>query len=203
VQFNPKAFISVEDYSSIEEAAEAIAAVATNDTRLAEMRAEPVSYDLDGLNAKLRWYENAGAAFAEEAKRLRALLGKYYGHLYTQRHAFFVLHIQKQPASGLAPVRELCSWRTAATTPLVLRADASGTTHHCSPSTRRLARALLATAARATPLVTVSVRHGPVCHTHLLVFERELSAMCASSITASSSTIQPCTVTTMDRERAA
>lgn len=59
---NPKAFILVNDYPTLAIAADAIAAIALNDTRLAEMRAEPVSMYPE-LYERLNWRANNASAY--------------------------------------------------------------------------------------------------------------------------------------------
>jgi hypothetical protein len=72
--FNPKAFVSLHDYGSLEEAAADIAALAFDDVRLTRMRNEAVSTRLDWLNEKLRWKENNASGYESEATLLRSRL---------------------------------------------------------------------------------------------------------------------------------
>ena len=82
MQFNPKAFISVDSFyeggadsrKAVLRAADAIAALARNVTALREMRAEPVSRDLKALNDQLRWKTNGGVFFVDDATKLRDTL---------------------------------------------------------------------------------------------------------------------------------
>jgi hypothetical protein len=76
--FNPKAFIFVNDYPTLAIAADAIAAIARNDTRLAEMRAEPVSVYPE-LYERLNWRVNNASAYGSEIGVVRDLLSVQYG----------------------------------------------------------------------------------------------------------------------------
>ena len=79
--FNPKAYIRLEDYPSIEAAALDIARLAFDTDRLAAMAAEPVSYKLDWLNEVLRWNDNNASAFRYEAEHIRQRLASHWSSL--------------------------------------------------------------------------------------------------------------------------
>lgn len=64
--FNPKAFISIDDYGSLEEAARGIADICSNGTRLRAMRAEPIAINMARLNEALRWKDNNCSGFKQE-----------------------------------------------------------------------------------------------------------------------------------------
>ncbi len=77
--FNPRAFFSLEDFDTLEAAADAVAALALNETRLREMRDEPVSTNPELTNGMLRWTTNNAASFATHAAALRKAMCPHWG----------------------------------------------------------------------------------------------------------------------------
>ncbi len=72
--FNPSAYVDVSRYSSPAAAAQAIVDIANNPVQLRAMRAQPVSHNLDAINAQLRWMTNNASAFPAEVAVFRERL---------------------------------------------------------------------------------------------------------------------------------
>lgn len=79
---NPAAYIRVEDYGSIAEAAADVLAILADPPRLAAMRAQPISHNLPWLYERLRWdVNNASAYDAEVAQIKHGLLAAWAARL--------------------------------------------------------------------------------------------------------------------------